>query len=452
MKKILVTVVLGVAAIAAQGAAQTAQQPSQPAAQPAQGQPPASPAQAPVIKDPAEYNAYVGAVQQKDPAAQISGLEAFLTQYPNSVMKNSALQVLMQDYQQTNNQQKTIDTATKLVAADPGNVRAMALLAYFDRMKAQGGDANAQQDLVDAKKYGQMGLDALPKFTKPDGTSDADFQKMKDQMTGIFEAAMGIADLTAKDYDDSRKELRVAADGNPTDFSVVYPLALAYVGPTPPDPKTPPDSLNAIWYAARASVVAPTPQYQQQIEKYARNQYIKYHGGDDGWTDILAKAKANSVEPTDLATTIKPAPSPDEQAHKMLQDTADAEGKLHPEKMDFAIWEFVLSNGKPDDQKAVWDGIIGKVFLLNGQIIDASPTELHIAASEDDIEAKKADVTLTLTEKLPLRLVPKPGVSMNFQGSPASYTPSPFMVTMEKGSLPDLKVAPKAPVHHKPAQ
>jgi len=77
----------------------------------------------------------------------------------------------------------------------------MALLAYFDRLKAQGGDANAQQDLVDAKKYGQMGLDALPKFTKPDGTSDADFQKMKDQMTGIFNAAIGIADLTAKDYD-----------------------------------------------------------------------------------------------------------------------------------------------------------------------------------------------------------------------------------------------------------
>ena len=41
-----------------------------------------------MIKDPAEYNAYVAAVQQKDPQAKISGLEAFLTQYPNSVMKN----------------------------------------------------------------------------------------------------------------------------------------------------------------------------------------------------------------------------------------------------------------------------------------------------------------------------------------------------------------------------
>src|ERR1700685_4287470 len=154
MKKILVTVMLGAAALTAAGDAakpaqaqqgQAAQ--AQPSASPAPAQAPAAAAQAPaasaqapVIKDPAEYNAYVGAIQQKDPAAQISGLEAFMTQYPNSVMKTAALQTLMQDYQQTNNQQKTIDTATKLVALDPSNVRALALLAYIDRLKEQGGD------------------------------------------------------------------------------------------------------------------------------------------------------------------------------------------------------------------------------------------------------------------------------------------------------------------------
>lgn len=216
MKKILVTVVLGVAAgVATQSAAQPAQPPSQPAAQSAQGQPPASTSQAPVIKDPAEYNAYVGAIQQKDPTAQISGLEAFMTQYPNSVMKVAALQTLMQDYERTGNQQKTIDAATKLLAADPNNERALFLLAYFDRMKAQGGDANAKQDLVDAKKYGDMGLQGLPKFTKPEGTSDADFQKMKDQMTGVFNAAIGISEITDKDYDDARKNLRAAVDSSP---------------------------------------------------------------------------------------------------------------------------------------------------------------------------------------------------------------------------------------------
>ena len=206
----------------------------------------------------------------------------------------------MQDYQQTNNQQKTIDTATKLVATDSCNVRALALLAFFDRLKAQGGDPNAKQDLVDAKKYGQMGLDCLPKFTKPEGTADADFQKMKDQMTGIFNAAIGIAALTDKDYDGARKSLRAAADSSPDsqkDFSVVYPLALAYAGPTPPDPKITPDPLNAIWFAVRASTVAPNAQYQTQIEKYAKGQYVKYHGGDDGWPDVLAQAKASPTQP-----------------------------------------------------------------------------------------------------------------------------------------------------------
>jgi hypothetical protein len=441
MKKILVTVVLGVAATAAAHSAV----PPTPAPQPAQAQPAAPASQAPVIKDPAEYNAYVGAIQQKDPAAQISGLEAFMTQYPNSVMKTSALQTLMQDYQQANNQQKTIDTATKLVAADPTNVRAMALLAYFDRLKAQGGDANATQDLADAKKYGQMGLDALPKFAKPDGTSDADFQKMKDQMSGIFDAAMGIADLTAKDYDNARKELRAAADGNPTDFSVVYPLALAYAGPTPADPKIPPDSLNSIWYAARASIVAPTPQYQQQIEKYAKNQYMKYHCADDGWTDLLAQAKASPAEPANFA--IKPCPTPPEQAHNMVTATA-------PEKMDFGIWEFVLSNGSQADQDTVWNAIKGKPVQMQGVVISATAEEFQIAGSSDDIDAKKADITLSFGEKVPLKMIPKEGATLDFQGEPASYTPTPFMMKMENGKL--LKAAApapakKAPVHHKPA-
>jgi tetratricopeptide (TPR) repeat protein len=454
MKKILVTVVLGVAATVA---AQTAAQPAQPPqGQSAQGQPatgtpapataPQAPAaQAPVIKDPAEYNAYMGAIQQKDPAAQISGLEAYLTQYPNTVMKMAALQTLMQDYQQTNNQQKAIDTATKLVAADPTNERAIFLLAYIDRLKAQGGDPNAKQDLADAKKYGQMGLDNLPKFTKPDGTSDADFQKMKDQMTGVFNAAIGIAAITDKDYATARKDLRAAVEASPDfqkDFSVVYPLALAYAGPTPPDPNVTPDPINAIWFAARASVVAPTPQYQQQIEKYAKGLYVKYHAGDDGWTDVLAQAKANPLPPPGF--TIKPAPSPAEQSHAMVVATS-------PDKMDFATWEFVLTNGSKDDQDTVWNAIKGKAVQMQGKVIEATATEFQIAGSSDDIDANKADITLTFEEKVPLRLIPKAGATLDFQGEPASYTPSPFMMTMEKGKLLKAATPAKAPVHHKPS-
>ena len=88
------------------------------------------------IKDPAEYNAYVGAVQQADPAAKISGLEAFLTQYPNSVMKEDALEILMGTYQQKGDPAKMGDTAQRLLQLNPNNVRALALLAYSKRIAA----------------------------------------------------------------------------------------------------------------------------------------------------------------------------------------------------------------------------------------------------------------------------------------------------------------------------
>jgi len=381
MKKILLSVVLGVVVGAvALSTAQPAQ--GQSATPPAQGQaaPAAAPqSAAPVIKDPAEYNAYVGAVQQTDPTAKISGLEAFLTQYPNSVMKNQALEILMGTYQQANNPKKTMETATKLVTADACNVRALALLAYFDRVMAQGGDPNAKQLLADGKKYGQQGLDCMPKFNKPDGTSDADFAKMKDQMTGIFNAAIGISCLQDKDYACAGPALRKTVDANPADFSVVYPMALAYLGQTPPDYQ------NGIWFAARAAAVAP-PAAQAQIEKYARSQFVKFHAGDDGWPAFLAAAKANGPQ-----VAVPPAPTPADQAHKMVQDTA-------PDKMDFAQWEFILSNGAQADQDAVWNAIKGKPVQMNGTIIDWSENGSHESI---------ATVTTWIATKLPTRSPPK---------------------------------------------
>jgi len=107
------------------------------------------------------------------------------------------------------------------------------------------------------------------------------------------------------------------------------------------------------------------------------------------------------------------------------------------------------------DQDLVWNAIKGKPVQMNGQVMKATATEFQIAGSSDDIDAKKADITLTFEDKVPLKLIPKEGASLDFQGEPASYTPNPFMMTMEKGKL--LKAAApaapakKAPVHHKPA-
>lgn len=446
MKKTLLTVVLGVAVVAVgqTNTAPPAQGQSAPPAQgqpaaPAQGQPaaapaqPAAPAQAPVIKDPAEYNAYVAAVQQKDPNAKISGLEAFLTQYPNSVMKNTALEILMGTYQQTGNVKKATETATKLVAVNPCQVPALFLLTYVNRVMAQGGDANGKQESADAGKYGQMGLDCLPKYQKPEGTSESDFEVQKKTMAENFNAGMGWGALQDKDNAKAAQYLKAAVDSNPPDsqkdLALLYPLALSYLQQTPPDYQ------NGVWFAARAAAVAPQ-QSQAGIEKYARSQYVKYHQGDDGWDNVINAAKANGPQ-----VPIPPPPTPADQAHDML-------GKTPPDKMDFATWEFILSNGSQADQDTVWNAIKGKAVQMNGTVISTEPDTFMIAGSSDDIDAKKADITLKFEDKVPARLIPKDGASFDFQGEPASYTPNPFMMVMEKGQL--LRAKPATPAH-KPA-
>ena len=321
MKKILLSVVLGVTAVAvAQTPAQPA--PGQSATPAAQGQP-AAPAAAPqaaapVIKDPAEYNAYVAAIQQKDANAKISGLEAFLTQYPNSVMKNQALEVLLGTYQQAGNVKKAMETATKLVAAEPCYVPALFLLTYVNRVTAQSGDPNGKQESADAEKYGQQGLDCLSKYQKPEGTSDADFQNQIKTMKEIFDAGIGWGALQDKDYAKAATELKDAEEANAPDsqkdLSLLYPLALSYLQQNPPDYQ------NGIWFAARLPRWFLLLPSQARLRSMRESQYVKFHAGDDGWADVLAAAKANGAQ-----VPIKPAPTPAEQAacHAGIQEAAE---------------------------------------------------------------------------------------------------------------------------------
>ena len=121
--------------------------------------------------------------------------------------------------------------------------------------------------------------------------------------------------------------------------------------------------------------------------------------------------------------------------------------------MSFAEWQLVLSSGKQEDADKVWAAIKGVPLQMRGQVIKATATEIQIAASTDDIEKKLADIVLVMTGPIPARLMPKDNSQLDFGGTPVSYTPSPFVMTMDNGTL--LKAAtpepPKRPpVHHRP--
>src|SRR6476646_2519991 len=149
MKKLLVMSLL---AFAAHGFAHPIQAsaPAQTTTGQAAGDQAAQPQQK-TIKDPAEYNAYMSAISANDPSAKAQALEAFLQQYPNTVVKEESLEQLMAAYQAANNAAKMTDAANRLLQVDPNNIRALALLTFVTRSQAAQ-QTNPQQA---AQLYGQ---------------------------------------------------------------------------------------------------------------------------------------------------------------------------------------------------------------------------------------------------------------------------------------------------------
>lgn len=388
------------------------------------------------IKDPAEYNDYSNAISQSSPAAKASAIEAFLTKYPNSVVKAEMLEQLMAAYQATNNMDKTVDAASRLLQTDPNNLRALAITVYIKKAQAAQKSTPAEQQplLDDAAASAQKGI-AAP---KPANMPDADFQKLKDATTPIFYGAIAMDDQLKKDYAGAveafRKELQaVPAAQTQTGATLndTYLLGQAYAQQTPPDLK------NAVWFLTRAAQYAP-PAAKDQIEKAAEYYYNKYHGGMDGFDQVKTQVTQSVLPPDSYnPTPAPPPPSPADQAAKVVASTPDLKTLNLNDK------EFILFNGKPEDAGKMWDTMKGQTYEIPGKVVSATADSVQLAVTDDAKASNTADFTINM--KKPLTTPPAIGAMVNYDATFDSYTQNPKMITLIDGAPP--AAAKKAPAH-----
>jgi hypothetical protein len=341
-------------------------------------------------------------------------------------------------YQVTSNLPKMIETAQKVLQANPNNLNALVLLVVGKRMNAK-----TPQDLADASQYAEKGLQVGPNWPKPDGMAEADYQKFKTQSSVIFNGALGMTAFQNKDYAKTEQYLRAAVDAEPTDVNNIYPLALAYLTAGPAE-----KPLDGLWFIARAANLIADAKAKADVIKFGKSKYVKYHGADDGWSELLAQTATTPLPPAGFAIKQYVPPTPADQA-------ADLVKTKKVEEMSFAEWQLVLSEGKPEDADKVWTALNGKPLQMGAHIISIdSPKSLKLAGSSDDVEAKRADIDLTMTAAIPARQMPKADTDFQFEGTPVSYVAKPFVMTMKDGALL-VKAAPapakKAPVRRKPA-
>jgi hypothetical protein len=402
-----------------------AQQPAVPTTKPPK---PAATAGQKAIKDADESNAYTAALNTADPAKKAAAMEAFAARYPKSVMHIDALEQAMVAYQQSGNTAKVGDAAERILKLDPKHVRALAIVTAVERTRATQGQADA---LAKMREHAELGLKMLPGWKKPEGTDDATYKKMRDQMTEVFNAAAGFAALQAKDYAKAAGYYRVAVQRDPGNLQDTYQLAISELESTPID-------ANGFWHIGRAIALAKNNAAAlKSITDYGKARYRKYHGSEDGWDAIVARAATQSAVPANFAAGIKAAPTAADIAVQAVRDN-------DPADMSFSDYEFILalrdaSAANKDAADKVWQVIQAK--QRNGaarlqvpvKVISTTGGTVLAAISEENQAANKADVQVTL--KQPMATPPAAGAAIAIIGVISDYVPSPFMFIMKDGEV-----------------
>lgn len=379
-----------------------------------------------VIKDPAEYNAYMTALNTTSPVQKATAMEAFVVQYPASIVMIDALEQAMAAYQQAGNAAKVGEIAGRILEHEPRNIRALAVLTAIDRNQATQGNA---QSLAQLSDLSTRGLQALPQWQNPGGVTDADFANMTRQMTEIFNGAAGFAALQKKDYGAARSFYLNSVAIDPKNLQDIYQLSIAELEMTPLDTR-------GFWNVAKACNLAQgNDAAVQSIKSYGSARYKRYHGSLDGWDQLVSSSNGQTAPPEGFSVT--PAPTPPELAVNAVRD-------YDPATLSFSDWEFILSyrDASPANKQAadrVWQTIQDKQktgqtrLQIPVKVITASPTSIQAAVTDENQAANIADLEVRLEK--PLGTVPVAGALVNVIGVLTEYRLTPFVFVMEKGGL-----------------
>jgi tetratricopeptide (TPR) repeat protein len=380
------------------------------------------------IKDPAEYDAYVSALNMQDPVQKGAAMEAFFAKYPASVVKIDALEQAMAAYQQSGNQAKVEQMANVILQNDPDHVRALAVVTYIQRFKATQGDYEA---LKKVRANGEKGLDAVKKWPKPEGISDADFEKLRNQMTEIFSGAVAFGALQVKDYARASKYYLQSVRIDPTNLQDVYQLGIAYLEMNP-------INIAGFWYIAKAISLTQAQNNgaaAQSIGQYGKAKYKKYHGSEQGWDEMLASV-AKQVSPP-VGFTVKAAPTECEIAVQAVEQN-------DPSTLSFSDWEFILAHRDCSAEagkaaQTVWQAIQDKqkqgAAKLQIPVKVISATREHISAAITDENRENNKVDLEIIMEKPIPEAPAPGSEIKIIGVLVGYTPKPFTFKMTQGEV-----------------
>lgn len=392
--------------------------------------------------DRAEYDLYQSIAKETDPMKRVTLLDEWKTKYPNSKLKTDRDVLYVTTYGSAQKPQETLNAAKTVLAEDPDNVTAL----YWATL-----DTPYAPPTPDNLDFGQKAANGLLNAKKPAAMSDADWTKTKGQLQfeGTAHETLGWVAMTRKDYGTAESEFEASLKANPNNGQVSYWRGTSILAEKKPEKQG-----MALYDIARAAAYdgPGAMSGRDQVKAYLQKGYAQYHGSNDGFDALMAKAKTSAF-PGDytIQSTV--------DIEKAKAAAEEAAAKANPM---LALWknmkdQLTSANGQSYFDSGVKDAdlpgnAVPGVTKFTGKLVseepETRPKKLVLALSD----ATTPEVTLNLDVALPGKA--DPGTELSFSGVAKDFTQSPFNLTfsVEKKNLDGwpVKAEPaRRPVHHR---
>lgn len=336
-----------------------------------------------------EFNAYQTATTESNPKAKAAALEGFLKTYPKSPVKKEVLDQLLDTYRQLGDLDKELSACSRLLKVDPNDLKAILYSVLIRKTECSktingSGVSSNPQPCNEAATMAKKGL----AVSKPADVSASQWKAMTGIAYPDFHSAIAYDALVAKkDYNTAVSEYKAALMlYPPSETSKPGPALLDTLQLAQAYTKTGEHDIpNAVWFYARFWNFAP-PAYKKQINTQLEYWYKRYHGGLDGLSAIKQEAAKTVFPPSSFS--IKPALTPVQIAHKVVQETPDLT------KLNLEDKEFILANGSPADAQKLWSVLQGQVTPVPGVVIGTTSSAVDVLVHVGPRYVRKFTVNL----------------------------------------------------------
>jgi tetratricopeptide (TPR) repeat protein len=392
-------------------------------------------------KDRAEYDLYVSIGQDTNPKTRLEKLEQWEKAYPMTEWIKERRTAFLTTYAALNDPKNAVEAAKKILADDPKDFTALYYTMYFTQaLYSQTKSADA---LSDGEKAAQAILASID--TPPPNVKAEDWAKLRPDVELLAHVNLGFIAMQRMNWEGAESEYQKVLMQSPNNAQVDYWMGTVIASEKKLD-KLP----AAMFYFARAATIQGATALPAEAQKtaltYVQKQYKNFHGSDDGFNDLVASAKANATPPAGF--TIK-------NANEIAQASAANEEEYNKSHPSEALWNSLKTALTGADGEMYFNmNMKGtEVPTLKGRVIKLEPAvkPKTILLAMEDKTNNTTTPDATLKFEMPLAGKVDEGTELTFEGSPESYTASPFMVvfTVEKDKLHGWTGKNEAaPVHH----